>query len=148
MKYLSRPIEQLRSVSMLINNDFHAECILDSGCQIVVIRKDVWQRSCLPLNAKENITMESVNTNKDTMLGLVTVKMRLGNIAFMIPCQVVDKASFEILLGRPYHVVAEAITKDFANCDQHITIFDPVTGAQQTIPTHERVHRNSPHQDF
>jgi hypothetical protein len=99
MKYLSQLIEQLLSVSMLISDDFHAECILDSGCQVAVIKKDVWQHSRLPLNAKSNITMESVNTNKDTMLGLVTTKMSLGDIACMIPCQVVDKASFEILLG-------------------------------------------------
>lgn len=148
-KYLSRPIETLRSVSMLINDDFHAECILDSGCQIVVIRKDVWQRTRLPLNGTESILMESANTNKDSTLGMIrAIKMTLGDMTYYIHCQVVHDAAFEILLGRPFHVIAQAATKDFSNGDQNITIFDPVTGAQQTIPTHERIRRASPHQGF
>lgn len=93
--------------------------------------------------------MESANTSKDSTLGMIrAVRMKLGEMTYFVPCHVVNDAAFEILLGRPFHVIAQAETKDFANGDQHITIFDPVTGSQQTIPTHERIRRASPHQGF
>lgn len=148
-KYLSRPIETLRSISMTINDDFEAECLLDSGCQIVVVRKDVWQRSRQPLDPAQSLTMESANTNTDDTLGMIkALKMTVGEVSFWVPCQVVDKAAFEVLLGRPFTVVAEAVTKDYADGSQDVTLFDPVTGTRQTIPTHERIRRPSPHTGF
>jgi hypothetical protein len=35
--YTARRLESLRSINLVINDDFSAECILDSGCQIIVI---------------------------------------------------------------------------------------------------------------
>ena len=76
------------------------------------------------------------------------LKVTVGEFSYFLPCQVVEQAGFEVLLGRPFTVVAEAVTKDFRNGDQHITVHEPVTGAEQTIPTYARTRRPSPHTGF
>jgi hypothetical protein len=40
-----------------------------------------------------------------------------------------------ILMGRPFNVLTESIVKNYANEDQTITIHNPNTGQQVTIPT-------------
>ena len=136
MLYTARHLETLSSINLIINDKFTAECILDSGCQIIVIRKDVWERSMLPMIGKESMTMEVANTTTSNTLGLVkNFKVTAGDFSYFLLCQVVERTSFKILLGRPFTVVAQANMKDFHNGDQHITIFEPVTGAEQTIPT-------------
>lgn len=69
--YTARHLESLQLISLVINNDFSVECILDSGCQIVIIRKDVWEHSRLPIIGKESMTMEAANATMSNTLGLV-----------------------------------------------------------------------------
>jgi hypothetical protein len=147
--YTARRLESLRSINLVINDDFSAECILDSGCQIVVIRKDVWQRSRLPLIGKESMMMEAANATTSNTLGLVrNFKVSVGDFSYFLLCQVVENAGFKILLGCPFTVVARAITEDFSDGDQHITLREPVTKAEQTIPTFARTRCPSPHVGF
>jgi hypothetical protein len=147
--YTARRLESLRSINLVINDDFSAECILDLGCQIVVIRKDVWERTKLPLLGMESMTMEAANPTTSNTLGLVkNLKVSVGDFLYFLLVQVVEKAGFEVLLGHPFTVIAQALTKDFSDGDQHITIFELVTKAQQTIPTFDRTRRLSPHVGF
>ncbi|KAF8229492.1 hypothetical protein L208DRAFT_1286405 [Tricholoma matsutake] len=134
--YTARHLESLCSINLVINDNFSAECILDSGCQIIVIQKDVWECTKLPLLGKESMMMEAVNAMTSNTLGLIkNLKVSVGDFLYFLERQVVEKAGFEVLLGRPFTIVTQALTKDFCNGDQHITILEPVTGAEQTIPT-------------
>jgi hypothetical protein len=147
--YTARCLESLCSINLVINDDFSAECILDFGCQIVVIWKDVWECTKLPLLGMESMMMEAANATTNNTLGLVkNLKVLVSDFLYFLLVQVVEKAGFEVLLGHPFTIVAHALTKDFSDGDQHITIFKPVTKAQQTIPTFDHTQCLSPHVGF
>ena len=54
-----------------------------------------------------------------------------------------DNVPFNILLGRPFFQAGLCRTIDFANGEQHITIMDPATRHEVTIPTHTRGREGS-----
>ena len=98
---------------------------------------------------KESMTMESANSTTSNTLGMMkNLKVTIGEFLYFLPCQVVKQARFEVLLGHPFTVIAEAVTKDFQNGDQHITVYEPVTGAEQTIPTYACTRCPSLHMGF
>ena len=51
---------------------------------------------------------------------------------------VMNNAPFNVLLGRPFFQAGRCRTTNFANGEQHITLTDPRTKADVTIPTHAR----------
>jgi hypothetical protein len=129
--YTARCLESLCSINLVINDDFSAECILDSGCQIVIIWKDVWECTKLPSLRMESMMMEAANTMTSNTLGLVkNLKVSVSNFLYFLLVQVVKKAGFKVLLGHSFTIIAQALTKDFGDGDQHITIFELITKAQ------------------
>lgn len=131
-------MEDLKVVDVEIEG-VRIEAILDEGCQIITMRKDVWEKTGLPLKSDHNLTMESANTSTDATLGLLhNVPMILGGIRYIVQIQVTENGSYEMLLGRPFHTHAEILTKHFQNGDAHITIKDPVSSEVVTIPTRSR----------
>ena len=56
------------------------------------------------------------------------LKVTIIKFSYFLPCQVVEQAGFKVLLGCPFTVVTEAVTKDFWNGDQHIMLYEPVSG--------------------
>ncbi|KIM35496.1 hypothetical protein M413DRAFT_32446, partial [Hebeloma cylindrosporum] len=44
------------------------EAILDEGCQIITMRQDIWEKTCLPLRSDHNLTMESANMSTDSTM--------------------------------------------------------------------------------
>ncbi|KIM48971.1 hypothetical protein M413DRAFT_59278 [Hebeloma cylindrosporum] len=103
------------------------------------MRQDIWEKTCLPLRSDHNLTMESANMSTDSTMGLLqNVWMVVGGIEFFVQIQVTENASYEMLLGWPFHTHVELLTKHFKNGDAHITIKDPVTGEIATLPTRSR----------
>lgn len=116
-----------------------AECILDSGAQIIAMRKDVWQRMELALNPDLIMVMESANASKEQTYGLVkNCRVSFGPVELVLQIQVVLNAPFEVLLGRPFLCLAEANTKDFRDGSQEITLQDPNSGERVCLTTAAR----------
>ncbi|KAF8234459.1 hypothetical protein L208DRAFT_1018626, partial [Tricholoma matsutake] len=88
----------------------------------------MWEHTKLPMLRKESMTMEAVNTTMSKILGLIkNPQVSVSDFSYFLLCQVVENTGFKILLGHPITVIAQAITKDFHNGDQHVTIFEPVS---------------------
>ncbi|KIM40034.1 hypothetical protein M413DRAFT_49267, partial [Hebeloma cylindrosporum] len=103
------------------------------------MRRDIWEKTGLPLKTDHNLTMESANTSTDSTLGLLhNVPMLVGGITYIIQIQVTKNASYEMLLGRPFHMHAEVLTRHFKNGDAHITIKDPLSSEIATLPARSR----------
>ncbi len=97
-----------------------------------------------PLRSDHNLSMESANQGVNDTKGLLAdLPLKIGNHTFFVQAQVVDDASYEMLLGRPFHTLTQASTRHFRNGDAHLTLVDPNTQAVITIPTHARVR--TPH---
>ena len=135
----AKPSLSLRCVDVLLNDIVKVEAILDTGCQVILVRKDIWVKLRVPLMAQHVLTMESANGTRNSTAGLIPrVKLTLGSINLWCPIQVVENAPFEMLLGRPFMAVGQCITRDTYDGDMEITLTDPDTGEVCTIPTHAR----------
>jgi hypothetical protein len=111
-------------------------CVLDQGAEIIVMRKDVWQSLGVPLRSDHLMTMESANTNKDATLGVIeNLGFDFGAGEIRLQVQVIERANFEVLLGRPFYAHTSCRTRDFINGDQNLTLSDPNSGKEITIAT-------------
>jgi hypothetical protein len=77
------------------------------------------------------MTMESANRSKDSTLGVLeNLRFDFGSGEMLFQVQVVEKAPYEILLGRPFFAHTSCKTDDFINGDQHLTLSDPNSGKE------------------
>jgi len=74
--------------------------------------------------------------------------MTFGLITLTVQVQVVDKALFEVLLGRPFFSLGECITQDYKTGAQDITITDPNTNKRVKIATKARKNIKAKKEDF
>lgn len=142
--------QPLRTITPLINGTIPVTGILDLGCQVVIIRQDIWAKLGMPLDPERIMHMESANSTTDDTMGLLpSLKFVLGEkdhqVVLTLPVQVVKTAPFECLLGRPFTALAQAVTEEFLNGDCHITLRDPNSGIAIKIPTQERVRTPKNH---
>ena len=111
-------------------------CVLDQGAEVVVMPKDVWQSLGVGLRSDHRLNMESVNTTRDSTLGVIeNIPLDFGGGPMFFQAQVTERANFEILLGRPFFTLTSCRTFDLPDGEQDIVITDPNTGKEMRIPT-------------
>ncbi|KAF9441235.1 hypothetical protein P691DRAFT_684634, partial [Macrolepiota fuliginosa MF-IS2] len=65
--------------------------------------------------------------------------VHIGWNTFYLQVQVVENASYDMLLGQPFLTLTEACTHHYTTGDLHITLHDPNTHDTFTIPTKPHV---------
>ncbi|KAF7431238.1 hypothetical protein PC9H_006959 [Pleurotus ostreatus] len=138
----ARSIEPLRVIYPVIEEKLRVEAIVDSGSEIVAMRRGVWELLNMGVSLDEGCTMESANSSRDKTLGLFkNVRFDVAGIRIYVHFQIVENAPYDILLGRPFHCVLSAITQDYPDGRSDITLRDSTTGHRQMIPTGLRLRR-------
>ena len=133
---------------MLFRSKHRFECIIDGGSQIVAMSNSVWAKLGNNLQMDKSITMETANTSVSATQGrLHNVKFTFRDLDLYLQVQVVPRAPYEILLGRPFLMLTTCTTRNWPDGDQQITIIDPNSGQTATIPTYEHI-KNRPKSDF
>ncbi|KAF9440879.1 hypothetical protein P691DRAFT_686063, partial [Macrolepiota fuliginosa MF-IS2] len=141
---VTNQVEDLRTIPLELSGSIMVEAILDKGSQITAIQHNVWEKLGLPLLSNQTMVMESANASKEATLGLLRdLPARIGRSTFYLQVQVVENASYEMLLGQSFLTLTEARTHHYTNGDSHLTLLDPNTHDTFTIPTKPRV-RQSP----
>lgn len=129
----------IRSIHALVDTAQKKECTVDPGCQVVAMSESTCHGLSLVYDPRIRLNMESANGSFDWSLGLArNVPFLIGTITLYLQVHVIRSPSYEILLGRPFDVLTESIIRNYTNEDQTITITDPNTRAQCTIPTFAR----------
>ena len=129
----------LRVIYPSFGPDVEPECILDGGAQIVVMRKDVWQKLRAPIISDRPMVMESASAGTTKTLGVLEEHpVQLGPITVYLQIQVVENAPFEVLLGRPFFDVISCAEDSRSGGHHQIHVTDPRTGRPYTFPTHPR----------
>jgi len=128
----------LRALDVKPKDGFTAEAIVDDGSQIIAVRRNIWEKSGESLRADYKMVMESANTTSNDTMGLIPdFKINIGGYDFYIQAQVVEKAPYEILLGRPFFVMTRVLIQHFEDEGSHMTMTDPNTKAIISVPTKE-----------
>ena len=134
----------IRSISALVDTSQKKECTVDPGCQVIAMSESTCHSLALVYDPLIRLNMESANGTFDWSLGLArNVPFQIGGITLYLQVHVIRSPSYEILLGRPFDVLTESVIRNFTNEDQTITITDPNTGKQCTIPTFARGTHNA-----
>lgn len=116
------------------------ECILDGGAQVVVTRKDIWQKLRALAYLDCAISIQSTNSQTTTTFGLVPDHpVQLGPITIYLQIQVVEEAPFEVLLGRPFFDITSCSEVSTSGGGHEIQVKDPKTGASLTFVTAARI---------
>ena len=118
------------------------ECILDGGAQVVVMRKDIWERLKAPIVTRRAMHMESANAATTMTLGVIENQpVQLGSVTIYLQIQVIENAPFEVLLGRPFFDITSCSERSSPGGNHEIHIKDPQTGEGYTFATQPRVRK-------
>jgi hypothetical protein len=135
----------IRSIHALVDSSQKKECTVDPGCQVIAMSEATCHSLGLAYDPRIRLNMESANGSFDWSLGLArNIPFLVGTITLYLQVHVIRSPSYEILLGRPFDVLTESIIRNYTNEDQTITITDPNSGTQCTIPTFARGTRKVP----
>ncbi|EPS93242.1 hypothetical protein FOMPIDRAFT_1086373, partial [Fomitopsis schrenkii] len=130
----------LRAVRPTINGFPGFECVLDSGAQMVVMRKEVWEKVGGTLLPEEGVIMETANRATVRTVGKANglVFNFDDEVEVRLNVQVVDSAPFDVLLGRPFFAATSCVTKDHEDGKTEVTLTDPGTKKKVQVRTYER----------
>ena len=140
--FTAAPSLPLRVIFPTFAPGVQPECILDGGAQVVVMRKDVWERLRVPLVANRAMPMESANATTTMTLGLIEDHpVQLGPVTIYLQIQVVEHAPFEVLLGRPFFDITSCSEVSSPGGNHEIRIKDPKSGTPYVFSTEPRVRK-------
>lgn len=129
----------LRTVFPLVNKCKHVEALLDAGSQIVSMSKAVALDLGITWDPDVKIKMQSANGSMEMSEGLAKyVPFVFGDIKVYLHVHVIDKAAYQIILGRPFDVLTESVVQNERSGGQLVTIKDPSNGMRRTMPTYAR----------
>ena len=140
--FVSLETSSVQTISALVDNNQHRECILDPGCQVVAMSEATSYELGLAYDPTIKLNMQSANGIVDQTLGLArNVPFQVNSLTFYLQVHVIRSPAYDILLGRPFDVIGESVVRNFANEDQTITLHDPNTGRHVTVPTIPRINK-------
>jgi hypothetical protein len=140
---VARVSHALRSIVPIVNNIGRVECVVDPGCQVIAMSEDVCNRMMICYDPTLVVQMVSANGTLDYSLGLArNVPFQFGEITLYLQIHVLRGPAYDVLLGRPFDVLTRSVVRNYQDERQTITICDPNTGKQTTIPTIARGSRS------
>ncbi|KAF8670344.1 hypothetical protein AX14_005891 [Amanita brunnescens Koide BX004] len=133
----TKPIKSLRVIDATFGTDTTRECVVNNGSELIVIRKDKWQKTGSDYILSRNILMETTNSSASWTLGITkNLKMTIQGLSEYVQAQIIEDTPYEVLLGCPFFSAFASITKDYTNGDQDIMITCPTTGVKALLNTH------------
>ncbi len=131
---------KLRAIAAWVNNTALVECVLDGGSQIVAISAEKAYELGISYDPTAKVPMQSANGAVNETKGLArNVSLQLkGGIVVYLQMHVVENASYDILLGRPFEVLVGSRANSENDSRQEIVVTCPNTGETLTIPMYAR----------
>ncbi|TFK77734.1 hypothetical protein K466DRAFT_142949 [Polyporus arcularius HHB13444] len=86
------------------------------------------------------IPMQSANGQVSYTLGLArNIPVRFGSIVVYLQIHIIPSAPYDVLLGRPFDVLTSSSVQTNSDGSQTITLYDPNSDLETTIPTLPRI---------
>lgn len=125
------------------------DCVLGSGSQINMIRKDVCDALGSSVLPGERVAMESADGRKSETSGQAHKEiMCFDGIRLPITAQVMMNASYQILLGQPFLALTSLRAQHYPSGGVEVKITDPRSYKALIIPTFPRGRSRPAVQDF
>ncbi|KAL5532964.1 hypothetical protein ACEPAF_4738 [Sanghuangporus sanghuang] len=129
----------LREIEVWLDDKFEVKALLDLGSTFIAVPKEVWKDLGSPTIMSQAITVETADRQTSRSAGLIPrVRLTIGAFSIVVQVQVVEKAPFQLLLGRPFFVHTRAQVIDEADGEQTLYLTHPDTNKTMSIPTIQR----------
>ncbi|KAJ3780471.1 hypothetical protein GGU10DRAFT_279342 [Lentinula aff. detonsa] len=136
--YVAKPAHTIQAVNAIVG-DKVIHCITDGGCSIVGMSDAVCNALGITFDPTKKIEIQSANRGVDLTLGLAKdVPFRFGEITVFLQVHIIPSPAYDVLLGRPFEILTQAIFHNFLSGEQHLTLTDPNNNRVVTIPTVKR----------
>ncbi|KAJ3980075.1 hypothetical protein F5890DRAFT_1568999 [Lentinula detonsa] len=136
--YVAKPAHTIRAINAIIGEKV-VHCITDGGCSIVGMSDAVCNALGIAFDPTKKIEIQSANRGVDLTLGLAKdVPFRFGEITVFLQVHIIPSPAYDVLLGRPFEILTQAIFHNFLSGEQHLTLTDPNNHRMVTIPTVKR----------
>jgi hypothetical protein len=87
----------LCTLQVSLNNKITATAIINSGCQIIIMQLNIWEKLSLPLLLNPTMVLESANGKSNVTKGMLPrVTFCVGEVRLPCPVQVIEEAPFEV----------------------------------------------------
>src|SRR5882672_409914 len=144
----------LRMIEVTLDSAITVTGIINSGCQVVIIRRVIWERPGTPMKHEQVMFMESANGQSNATMGTIpSICFLVGEVSLYCSVQVVKEVPFKCLLGLPFTSLASTQCQEFLDGNTHLSFTDPNTGTSITVPTHPKApsrcsRPHCSHEDF
>jgi hypothetical protein len=129
----------LRCIRAVMHHGQILSCILDQSTECIVMLHSVWRTlGGILLRSNHKLTMESINTLTNKMLGVIEnlpLDFRVGEMLFQV--QVVPTTNFDVLLGQPFFTLTSCHMEDLPNSKQDVMLTDLNMEKVIRIPTNQ-----------
>ncbi|KAJ3747439.1 hypothetical protein DFH05DRAFT_1521786 [Lentinula detonsa] len=133
--YVARDSHSIRGINAIIG-EHTVHCIDDGGCSIVAMSDVCANVLGIAFDPSKVIPLQSANGQTNYSLGLAKdVPFKFCGLTAFLQVHIVPSPAYDVLLGRPFQVLMQAVYKNFLSGDQHVTLTDPNTHNIITIPT-------------
>jgi len=135
---LAEPALPLEMIKVTLDHTFMVTGIIDSGCQVVIICKDIWERLEI-LMKHQFMFMELANGQSNMTMGTTpSICFSIREVSLHCQVQVVKEAPFKCLFGLPFTCLALTKCQEFPDWSAHLLLTDPYTGTSITFLTHAK----------
>lgn len=124
------------------------QALLDDGSTVCIMSKQFWERlpKAHPMDLTRILHMETADGNVHTSQGVLeNLPVTIGGIKYLLQVQVVDKAPFEFLLGRPFSAVAQTTVINDSDGNQTLVLRDTDGDRVVQINTQRRAPKQCMH---
>ncbi|KAG6896842.1 hypothetical protein C0993_007981 [Termitomyces sp. T159_Od127] len=137
--------QAIRSIMMTINHRTEVEAIVDSGSQIISMVAEVASDLGLIYDPSIVLNMQSANGTVDRSLGLAkNVPCTIGDVMFYLQIHIIRSPAYDLLLGRPFDILARSIVQILSNEETTLTLSDSNSGLRHMVPTFLRGRNKGP----
>jgi len=129
----------LRMIEVTLDHMVIVTGIIDSGCQVIIIHKVIWERLGTPMKHEQVMSMELANGQSNATMGMIpSICFSIGEVSLHCQVQVIKEAPSKCLLCLPFTCLASTKCQEFLDRSAHLLLTDPNTGASITVPTHAK----------
>src|SRR5882724_4029369 len=131
----AEPALPLRTIEVTLDGTITFTGIIDSSCQVIIIRRDIWEKLGTPMKHEQVMFMESANGQANMTMGTIpSICFSVGEVSLYCSVQVVRSAPFECLLGLPFTSLASTKCQEFPDGSTHLLFTIQTRGPPLRFP--------------
>jgi len=129
----------LQMIEVTLDGTITVMGIMDTGCQVIIICSNIWEKLGTPMKHEQVMFMELANGQANANMGTIpSICLSIREVSLYCSVQVVRNAPFECLLSLPFMSLTSTKCQEFPDRSTHLLFTNPKTGASITVLTHAK----------